>query len=115
MNRRTLLRGGTCSLVLGTPKQPFDTRETTLALEVAHVLKLVQQIRSGDLRKSLERDWKQDGGIQVPSPTRYLLRACNNIKIDVECRQVDVTLPFNKPEDIITSVSKPYLEYPVYD
>lgn len=96
-------------------RQQQNTGGTSLAEETARVLSLVKQIRPGDLRKSLELDWRTDGGIQARSSTRYLLKTCNNIKIDVGFRQVDVTRPFDNPDDIVTHVSKPYLESPAYD
>ncbi len=116
MDRRSLLQSGPAFLAMTSSVLPRTGAEPeTFAEAVANVLNLVQQIRPGDLRKSLDLSWQEDGGIQVPSPMRYLLRTCKTIKIDVKFRQVDVTRAFGTPDDIIVSVSKPYLEYPAYD
>ncbi len=116
MERRSFLRDGLVSLAVGSSTQPqADTRETNLNTEITRILDLVKQIRPGDLRQSLARSWKQDGGIQIASTTRYLLQACDMIQISIDFRQVDVTRPFDNPDDIITRVSKPYLQYRAYD
>lgn len=116
MDRRSLLQGGVSAIAIaGSARAQESLDGASLAEETARIIALVRQIRPGDLRKSLERDWRTDGGLQVPSPVRYVLKSCNNIQISVEFRQVDVTRSFDNPDDIITRVSKPYLESPAYD
>jgi hypothetical protein len=59
----------------------------------------------------------EDGGVQRIPATRYILRNCNMIKVDVdfdtEYGQAYKPVPDEKLK--IKSVSKPYLEYKHYD
>jgi hypothetical protein len=83
---------------------------------IEQVLKTVGELKIGDTRAKLERDFTPDGGLQFGGTERYVYRKCPLIKIDVEfSRKKGSTWPNLSPEDTLTSISKPYLEYPFYD
>ena len=77
------------------------------------------QIKPGMTRADVEKKYQLDGGLQplnLPSTTRYLYLKCSLIKIDVEFKAgADSKRGSLSPNDIVVSVSKPYLEYPFTD
>ena len=80
----------------------------------------VADLKVGDTRAKLERNFEQDGGIswrnESSEHSRYLYKKCCLIKIDVEfALKMGSTPEKPSPEDTISSVSKPYLEYPFAD
>jgi hypothetical protein len=80
----------------------------------------VADLKVGDTRAKLERNFEPDGGIsgwnETSEHSRYLFKKCYCIKIDVELALQNRSTPEkSSPEDTITSVSKPYLECPIAD
>jgi hypothetical protein len=74
-------------------------------------------IKPGMSRADLLRAFEEDGGLQRIPATRYLLKSCNMIKIEVEFDTEYGQAYKEKPDaDLkITKVSQPYLEYPHAD
>jgi len=74
-------------------------------------------IKPGMSRADLLRVFKEDGGLQRIPATRYLLKSCKMIKIEVEFDTEYGQAYKEKPDaDLkITKVSQPYLEYPHAD
>jgi hypothetical protein len=74
-------------------------------------------IQPGMSRADLLRVFKEDGGLQRIPATRYLLKSCNMIKIEVEF-DTEYGAAYEEKPDVelkITKVSQPYLEYPHMD
>lgn len=81
-------------------------------------LREIETIQPGMHRRDLATLFRQDGGINpIGSQERYVLKECSMIKIDVSFKTPDETSPWlqENPDDVIESVSKPYLQYPVMD
>jgi hypothetical protein len=97
----------------GTVGAPAKDSRCALILDT---LKTIQELRSGSTRAQLEQKFEADGGVQFPANSRYVLKMCPYIKIDVEFQgdriQDRTTL---LPADKIVKISKPYLEYPSSD
>lgn len=77
-------------------------------------------IKTGMTRAQVEKNFRHDGGLQFfsqsSSATRYVYLKCSFIKIDVKFKAAVVKeAGFSSPDDILVSVSKPYLEYPFTD
>lgn len=73
-------------------------------------------IKAGMTRADVGKNFQRDGGLQARFTTRYLYSKCGLIKIEVEFKAVAKSeTEFFSPNDIVVSVSKPYLEYPVND
>ncbi|HEV2665877.1 MAG TPA: hypothetical protein VG324_13250 [Blastocatellia bacterium] len=65
-------------------------------------------------RADLLRVFREDGGVQPIPATRYVLKSCNMIKIEVEF-DTEYGHAYKKKPDAdlkITKVSQPYLTYP---
>ena len=74
-------------------------------------------MKPGMSRADLLRVFKEDGGLQRIPATRYLLKSCNMIKIEVEF-DTEYGQRYKKKPDAelkITKISRPYLEYPQMD
>jgi hypothetical protein len=81
---------------------------------VESAFKDARNIRPGSTRADVERAFVADGGLTFPSPTRYVYRKCEFLKLDVEF-QIDPNGKGFSPSDVVTGVSKLYVDYPHRD
>jgi hypothetical protein len=81
---------------------------------VANALKDMEAIKVGMTRRELLRVFTTEGGISTPSKRRYVYRSCPLFKVDVEF-QVGAGRAEQSPDDLITGISKPYLERMILD
>ena len=58
----------------------------------------------------LLRVFTTEGGLSTRTHRTYVLNQCRAIKVDVE-----FSISANEAEDKITQISKPYLDYGIYD
>jgi hypothetical protein len=74
-------------------------------------------IKPGMSRADLLRFFEEDGGLQSIPATRYMLKSCNMIQIEVKFDTEYGQAYKEKPDaDLkITKVSQPYLKYPSMD
>jgi hypothetical protein len=82
------------------------------------VLREMEAIRPGMHRGDLSALFRQDGGINpIGHQERYVLKECPTIKIDVSFRNPDGSdrLDRESPDDVIDSISKPYLQWAIMD
>ena len=95
-----------------SPSQKLERKEW-----VAKCLKEMQSVKVGMTRKDLAKVLTTEGGIYSPGWGHYVHPECPYFK-------VDVAFAFTrgkgghgtwKPTDKITKVSKPYLEWKIYD
>lgn len=84
---------------------------------VAKIMRQIETIRPGMKRKDLDELFTVDGGVSMRTEQRYVLRECDCIKIDVRFKTPPEARKgiWEDPEDVIESVSKPYLEWPIMD
>jgi hypothetical protein len=83
---------------------------------IEDALKIVNDLKPGDLRARLEQSFELDGGLQFPAKSRYVFRTCRYIKVDVELSSEGIQSRTDfLPGDKIVKISRPYLEYSTYD
>ena len=77
------------------------------------------RIRVGMTRSDVDKIFPQDGGIQCVSPVRYIHPECGYFMIDVSFdfkrNPDDQNRAITSPDDLVTNISRPYIEYPAYD
>jgi hypothetical protein len=109
------------------PAQQPCTRDDHVAW-VSDALKRMKTIKPGMTRKALLDVFRGDGGLH-PLPKlgtriqarRFVSRDCSYFKVDVELQIAppeysEGRLKFQEdPQDIILTISKPYLEHPIWD
>jgi hypothetical protein len=84
---------------------------------VASVLRWTYDIKPGMTRKDLLRVYTVEGGLSTRTHRTYVLKGCPGIKVDVDFvpvgnEQDGLTQSLN---DKIQKISKPYLDYGIYD
>ncbi len=77
---------------------------------VGNVLAWIATIKPGMTRSDLLRVFTTEGGLSTRTHRTYVLKQCPIIKVDV-----DFSISGNEAADKITQISKPYLDYSVYD
>ena len=77
---------------------------------VSSVLAWIATIKPGMTRSDLLRVFTTEGGLSTRTHRTYVLKQCQTIKVDVE-----FSISANEAEDKITHISKPYLDYGIYD
>jgi hypothetical protein len=82
---------------------------------ISECIKRIQSIKPGVTRCKLLEVFTIEGGISTRSWRKYVYRECPYIKVDVEFKPTDDDKWTEKPEDIITKISKPYLEWSIRD
>jgi hypothetical protein len=109
----TLLAFG---LVLRSSGQPLK-QDTNHVQWVESALKDMESIKVGMTRKELLRVFTTEGGISTPSKRRYVYRHCPLFKVDVvfETRTSETGRAVESSDDLITMISKPYLERIILD
>lgn len=81
---------------------------------ISQCLGELQTIRPGDTRAKLLQVCKTEGGISSRQQRRYVWNACPLIKVDVQLRPVSEGAK-ESDADVITSISKPFLEASIMD
>jgi hypothetical protein len=110
----TILAGGLSSFVFATGQSPSICED---ANQVAgRALHAATELKTGDTRADVERNFQLDGGLQVQGKSRYVYKRWPLIKIDVEfSNQRTSDQSDSLPGDRVVRVSRPYLEYPYAD
>jgi len=80
-------------------------------------MRQIATIHPGMKRSELAALFRPDGGLSTQTEERYLFKECQVIKIDVHFKPAksEGEWKFEDPDDVIESISKPYLQYPIYD
>jgi hypothetical protein len=83
---------------------------------VQQALKDVAKTKAGDKRAALLKDFEMSGGMNFPLQTRYIYKKCHSIQLDVEFDSNHTNQEYAKthtdfsPDDVITKVSKLYID-----
>jgi len=103
-----------------TPPPGDDPKlyDANLIKKIDDIIKECSMITPGKTRADLLKIFTTEGGLSSAARRTYVHRRCFFIKVNVEfsipdLKQRDVFDPFDteRPTDIITSISKPYLEW----
>jgi hypothetical protein len=104
-----------------SPAKPL-VADPALTRSMEQVLKDVSSVQSGMTRAELLRVFTTEGGLSTRDEQRYVYRRCPYIKVMVTFRRpADADDDWGgAPEeeragDIIQSISKPFLDYPIMD
>ena len=106
----------TLGFVLRSSGQPLK-QDPNHVQWVESALNEMESIKVGMTRKELLRVFTTEGGISTPSQRRYVYRHCPLIKVDVQfqTRTSETGQAIESPDDLITMISKPYLERMILD
>lgn len=111
-----LQRSGLCLLTLCSIRLSSQAIDQDLQRKLVDILKLTQAIQPGMTRRDVLVVFKTEGGLSTRDWNHYVLRTCPLIKLDIN---FDIprasALGRELPTDVIKTVSKPYLEYGIYD
>ncbi len=80
---------------------------------IVNVLNQTQTLHAGMKRRELDHLLTTEGGISTRRQRTYVLRECKYIKFDIQFQEVPGPADSieGSPEDVIVSVSRPYLEF----
>ncbi|MBN2455856.1 MAG: hypothetical protein JXB29_04865 [Sedimentisphaerales bacterium] len=81
---------------------------------VSECLRRSQSIKPGATRADLLELFTTEGGVCTRTNRRYVYKECPYIKVDVQFKPIDDGKKF-RPEDIITEISPPFLEWSILD
>lgn len=79
---------------------------------ISECIKYIGRIKPGATRGELLELFTTEGGLSTRLWRTYVYRQCPYIKVDVEFKAVDNDKK-EKPEDVITKISKPYLQWSI--
>jgi len=87
---------------------------------IDHVLRAISMIKPGMTRKDLFSVLTEEGGLSTRTRRRYVYKRCPYIKVEIEFSPVNEIGPGHNatsedPEDKIVKISRPYLEYSIWD
>jgi len=74
-----------------------------------------ESIRPGMTRAELSKVFSTEGGISTVTHRTYVYRDCPYIKVDVDFAPSAPKQDVEKPTEIVTKISKPYLEWSIID
>ena len=83
---------------------------------IAQSLREMQTIKAGMTRAQLTKVFTTEGGLSTRTWRRYAYRECSYIKIDVEFKPVGTSKKYSHAEsrnDVVTKISKPFLEWSI--
>ncbi len=73
----------------------------------------MQTIKAGMTRRQLSRVFTTEGGISSPADRVYVYRDCGYFKVRVKFQPA--TASNESPDDRISSISEPFIQFAVYD
>jgi len=83
---------------------------------IAKVMNELAEIRPGMTRKDISKVLTEEGGLSTRAHRTYVYVGCPYIKVDIEFNPVgDLDEVGDRPDDVVKTVSRPYLEYSIAD
>jgi hypothetical protein len=107
-----------CGFVTVTQSVPRQNPNAQVdrCVEIRQALDDYLQIKVGMTRREVEKQFKEDGGMQVRGQTRYVYKKCAYVQVEISFKLADSRKTVeSSPDDIVTKVSKPYLAYMAVD
>ncbi|MCX6900558.1 MAG: hypothetical protein NT105_17905 [Verrucomicrobia bacterium] len=98
------------------PEDDPTLYDAKLSKQIDVILRECRTIKPGMTRADLLKVFTTEGGLSSPEARTYVNRRCYFIKVDVEFSLTDPNqrtdmLDHERPTDVITKISKPYLEW----
>ncbi len=107
---------GFCGPLSGQQTFQQTQADATLTREIAKVIEIVNSLHPGMTRTDVLKDFRTEGGLSARQWNHYVSKKCPFIKIDVTFA---VTTQENQLDeaatDKVATVSKPYLQFSIYD
>lgn len=97
--------------VLGQSPQPSASDCAT----VVQALAAYRAIKPGIVRREVEKSFKYDGGLQARERSRYTYQGCPYIKVEIDFEDVPAPGVNSNSEDVVTRISKLFIDYPTMD
>ena len=91
--------------------------DQNLTKQISDILRECETIKPGMTRADLAKVFTTEGGLSTATWNHYVHRRCPYIKVDVEFTLSDPKQQgwAERPTDIISKISKPYLEWSIMD
>jgi hypothetical protein len=99
----------------GVYESAVTETQTRLGIDIANILKECQTIKPGMTRAQLSKIFSTEGGLSSSAHRTYVYHDCPYIKVDVDFAPSDPKQDVEKPTDIVTKISKPYLDWSISD
>ena len=99
----------------GVYESAVTEAQTKLGIDIANVLKQCKSIQPGMTRSDLSNIFSTEGGLSTVTHRTYVYRDCPYIKVDVDFAPSAPKQDVEKATDIVTKISKPYLDWSVAD
>jgi hypothetical protein len=99
----------------GVYESEVTETQTKLGIDIASVLKECQTIKPGMTRAELSKVFGTEGGLSTVTHRAYVYRDCPYIKVDIDFAPSAPKQDVEKPTDVVTGISKPYLEWSITD
>ncbi|MGD0445186.1 MAG: hypothetical protein ABSA39_14725 [Edaphobacter sp.] len=107
---------GFCGSLLSQQTFQDSNADATLSREIAIVIRLVDSLHPGMTRADVLKNFTTEGGLSARSWNHYVYKKCPFIKIDVTFAvAAEESLTNEAATDKIATVSKPYLQFSIYD
>jgi hypothetical protein len=107
---------GVLALSGGRPQQSIDENQSPGCKMVQDALRESRAIKVGMTRRDLQEHWRLDGGTSIREESRYVYLKCEYIRVDLKFKLAEpVHAMEDLPDDTVTEVSRPYLDYPTMD
>ena len=106
----------TATLILcsfSTPSFADRSVDKNLTQQISDILKECESIKSGMTRADLLKIFITEGGLSSQTWRTFVHSRCPYIKVDVEFAPTESKQ--EQPTDIITKISKPYLQWMIGD
>jgi hypothetical protein len=99
------------------PSRGSTDVDKDLTKQIAEILTECQKIKPGMARVELLKVFITEGGLSTAAHRTFVYHGCPYIKVDVDFTLSDAKQKGieERPTDIISKVSKPYLEWGVID
>ena len=89
---------------------------TERSMWIAKAIYQIGKLKPGMHRKDLFKILKEEGGLSFPSQRTYVYAECPYIKVDVRFKRASNNpITVEDPEDVIESISRPYLAWSTMD
>ena len=99
------------------PPPTNSVADTNLTKQISDVLIECQKIKPGMTRAELLKVFTTEGGFSTPAHRTFVYRGCPYVKVDVDFTTSDPKqkMTDEQPTDIISNISKPYLDWSISD
>jgi len=105
-------------LLLGfcaVPSRASDKVDEDLTKKLSNILAECQKIKPGMTRADLLKIFTTEGGWPPDADHQtFVYRGCQYIKVDVVFTLSEPKTPKAMPTDIISKISTPFLQHPIY-